>query len=192
VIPALLDNVTRGLVVLVFGYAVVVAVTHWAVRSRRLNPFGAWPRMVRRISEPVLPPLERRIVRSGGNPQDAPLWLLGIAVIGGLVLITLVRWLIGMAYEVSALAHGEPRDWLIKIVSWTFQIVMVALLVRVIGSWFGVSPYSRWMRPFVLLTDWLLVPLRRVLPPFGPLDLSPMVAYFLLWIAQQALVRALL
>ena len=26
----------------------------------------------------------------------------------------------------------------------------------------------------------------------GPLDLSPMVAYFLLWIAQQALVRALL
>jgi YggT family protein len=148
--------------------------------------------MVRRISEPVLPPLERRIVRSGGNPQDAPLWLLGISVLGGLVLITLVRWLIGMAYEVSALAYAEPRVWLIEIVSWTFRILMVALLVRVIGSWFGVSPYSRWVRPFVLLTDWLLVPLRRVLPPFGPLDLSPMVAYFLLWIAQQALVRALL
>jgi len=192
VIPALLDNVTRGLVVLVFGYAAVVAATHWAVRSRRLSPFGAWPRMVRRISEPVLPPLERRIVRSGGNPQDAPLWLLGISVLGGLVLITLVRWLIGMAYEVSALAYAEPRVWLIEIVSWTFRILMVALLVRVIGSWFGVSPYSRWMRPFVLLTDWLLVPLRRILPPFGPLDLSPMVAYFLLWIAQQALVRALL
>jgi YggT family protein len=192
VIPALLDNVTRGLVVLVFGYAAVVAATHWAVRSRRLSPFGAWPRMVRRISEPVLPPLERRIVRSGGNPQDAPLWLLGISVLGGLVLITLVRWLIGMAYEVSALAYAEPRVWLIEIVSWTFRILMVALLIRVIGSWFGVSPYSRWMRPFVLLTDWLLVPLRRVLPPFGPLDLSPMVAYFLLWIAQQALVRALL
>lgn len=191
-IPALLDNVTRGLVVLVFGYAAVVAATHWAVRSRRLSPFGAWPRMVRRISEPVLPPLERRIVRSGGNPQDAPLWLLGISVLGGLVLITLVRWLIGMAYEVSALAYAEPRVWLIEIVSWTFRILMVALLVRVIGSWFGVSPYSRWMRPFVLLTDWLLVPLRRILPPFGPLDLSPMVAYFLLWIAQQALVRALL
>jgi len=192
VIPALLDNVTRGLVVLVFGYAAVVAATHWAVRSRRLSPFGAWPRMVRRISEPVLPPLERRIVRSGGNPQDAPLWLLGISVLGGLVLITLVRWLIGTAYEVSALAYAEPRVWLIEIVSWTFRILMVALLVRVIGSWFGVSPYSRWMRPFVLLTDWLLVPLRRILPPFGPLDLSPMVAYFLLWIAQQALVRALL
>jgi YggT family protein len=188
----MLDAVTRGLVVVVFTYAVIVALTHWAVRSRRLNPFGALPRLVRRISEPVLLPLERRIVRAGGSPQDAPFWLLGIAVVGGLVLITLVRWLIGTAYEISALASAEPRVWLIEIISWTFRILMVALLVRVIGSWFGVSPYNRWMRPFVLLTDWLLEPLRRILPPFGPLDLSPMVAYFLLWIAQQALVRALL
>jgi len=192
VIPALLDTITRGIVVVVFAYATVVALTHWAVRSRRLNPFGAWPRTVRRISEPVLVPLERRIVRAGGSPQDAPFWLLGIAVVGGLVLITLVRWLIGTAYELGALADAEPRVWLIEIVSWVFRVLMVALLVRVIGSWFGVSAYNKWMRPFALLTDWLLEPLRRILPPFGPLDLSPMVAYFLLWIAQQALVRALL
>lgn len=191
-IPGLLDMITRGIVVVVFAYAAVVALTHWAVRSRRLNPFGAWPRTVRRISEPLLLPLERRIIRAGGSPQDAPFWLLGIAVVGGLVLITLVRWLIGTAYEISALAYAEPRVWLIEIVSWVFRILMIALLVRVIGSWFGVSPYNKWMRPFVVLTDWLLEPLRRVLPPFGPLDLSPMVAYFLLWIAQQALVRALL
>jgi YggT family protein len=69
---------------------------------------------------------------------------------------------------------------------------MIALLVRVIGSWFSVSPYAKWMRPFIMLTEWLLEPLRRLLPPFGPLDLSPMVAYLLLWIAQQAVVRALL
>lgn len=191
-IPALLDTITRGIVVVVFAYATVVALTHWAVRSRRLNPFGAWPRAVRRVSEPVLVPLERRIVRAGGSPQDAPFWLLGIAVVGGLVLITLVRWLIGAAYELGALAYAEPRVWLIEIVSWVFRLLMIALLIRVIGSWFGVSPYNKWMRPFVLLTDWLLEPLRRILPPFGPLDLSPMVAYFLLWIAQQAVVRALL
>lgn len=191
-IPGLLDAATRGIVVIVFAYAVVVALTHWALRARRLNPFGAWPRLVRRISEPVLLPLQRRIVRAGGNPQDAPWWLLGIAVIGGLVLITLVRWLIGVVYEVGALAHAEHRIWVIELVSWVFRLLMIALLVRVIGSWFGVSPHAKWMRPFVVLTDWLLEPLRRILPPFGPLDLSPMVAYFLLWIAQQALVRALL
>lgn len=191
-IATLLDSVTRGFVVAVFVYAVVVAATHWAVRSRRLNPFGGWARFVRRISEPVLRPLERRILRAGGSPSDAPLWLLGIALVGGLVLISLMRWAIGFTYELGALAQAGPRDWLIAAVSWVFRILMIALLVRVIGSWFGVSPYARWMRPFVLLTEWLLEPLRRLLPPFGPLDLSPMVAYLLLWIAQQAVVRALL
>lgn len=191
-IATLLDSVTRGFVVAVFVYAVVVAATHWAVRSRRLNPFGGWARFVRRISEPVLRPLERRILRAGGSPSDAPLWLLGIALVGGLVLISLMRWAIGFTYELGALAQASPRDWLIAAVSWVFRILMIALLVRVIGSWFGVSPYAKWMRPFILLTEWLLEPLRRLLPPFGPLDLSPMVAYLLLWIAQQAVVRALL
>jgi YggT family protein len=192
VMLVMLDTIARGVVVVVFLYAVLVATTQWAIRRRRLTPFGAWPRFVRRISEPVLLPLERRIIRAGGSPNDAPLWLLGIAIVGGLLLITLVRWLIGAVYEVGVLTQAPPRIWLIEAVSWLFRILMIALLVRVIASWLGVSPYSKWIRPFAVLTDWLLEPLRRVLPPMGPLDLSPMVAYFLLWIAQQALVRALL
>ena len=191
-IAALLDTLIRGLVIAAFVYAVVVAGTHWAVQSRRLTPFGAWPRFVRRIIEPILRPLEHRILHAGGSPSDAPLWLLGIVVVGGLVLITLVRWAIGFAYELGALSQASPRIWLIQGVSWVFRILMIALLVRVIGSWFGLSPYTRWMRPFVALTEWILEPLRRLLPAFGPLDLSPMVAYLLLWIAQQAVVRALL
>jgi uncharacterized protein YggT (Ycf19 family) len=47
------------------------------------------------------------------------------------------------------------------------------------------------MRPFTVLTEWILEPLRRVLPPFGPLDLSPLVAYLLLWVAQVVVVGAL-
>ncbi len=191
-IAALLDAVTRGVVVTAFVYAVIVAATHWAVRSRRLNPFSSWARFVRRISDPILRPLERRILRAGGSPSDAPLWLLGVAIVGGLVLVSFVHWAIGAAYELGALAQAGPRDWLIAAVSWVFRILMIALLVRVIGSWFGLSPYAGWMRPFVALTEWLLEPLRRLLPPFGPLDLSPMVAYLLLWIAQQAVIRALL
>lgn len=191
-IAALLDTATRAFVVAAFVYSVVVAATYWGVRSRRLNAFGGWARFVRGISEPVLRPLERRIMRAGGSPSDAPLWLLGIALVGGLVLISLMRWAIGVAYELGALSQAGPREWLIAAVAWIFRILMIALLVRVIASWFGVSPYAKWMRPFVGLTEWLLEPLRRVLPPFGPLDLSPMVAYLLLWIAQQAVVRALL
>jgi YggT family protein len=190
-IAALLDTLTRGLVVAAFVYSVIVAGTHWAVRARRLSPFGGWPRFVRRISEPLLMPLERRIIRSGGSPGDAPLWLLGIVVVGGLVLISLVRWAIGFAYELGALTQAGPRVWLIEAVSGVFWILRIALLIRVIASWFGVSPYSKWMRLFAALTEWILQPLRRVLPPFGPFDMSPLVAYLLLWVAQLIVVGAL-
>jgi YggT family protein len=112
-------------------------------------------------------------------------------VVGGLVLISLVRWAVGFVYELGALTGAGPRVWLIEGVSGIFWILRIALLVRVIGSWFGVSPYARWMRPFVVLTDWILQPLRRVLPPFGPFDMSPLVAYLLLWVAQIVVVGAL-
>jgi YggT family protein len=184
--------IVRSVVVVALVYAALVALTTWLVRTKRLSPFGAWPRFMRRISEPVLLPLERRIIRAGGSPQDAPFWLLGIAVIGGLLLISLVGWLIGFVYELAALSQAGPRTWLIVAVQWTFRILMVALLIRVFASWFGVSPYTKWMRPVVALTDWILDPLRRVLPPFGPLDLSPLVAYLLLSIAEAALIRLLI
>lgn len=184
--------IVRSVVVVALVYAALVALTTWLVRTKRLSPFGVWPRFVRRISEPVLLPLERRIIRAGASPQDAPFWLLGIAVIGGLLLISLVGWLIGFVYQLAALSQAGPRIWLIIAVQWTFRILMVALLIRVFASWFGVSPYTKWMRPIVALTDWILDPLRRVLPPFGPLDLSPLVAYLLLSIAETALIRLLI
>jgi YggT family protein len=188
--PVLLLDVVRWVIVAALAYVGVVALTHWAVRSRRLSPFGAWPRTVRRLSDPVLRPVERRVIRAGGSPQSAPYWLLALVVIGGLVIVSLVRWAIGFTYSLGTLADAPPRVWAVTALVWTFTILRFALIVRVIASWFQVSQYSRWMRPVAVLTDWLLEPLRRVLPPFGPLDLSPLVAYFILWIAERLVVGA--
>ncbi|HEX3275602.1 MAG TPA: YggT family protein [Gemmatimonadales bacterium] len=179
-VVAMLILAGRVAVVLALAYAAVVALTHWAVRSRRLTPFGAWPRLVRRASDPVLQPLERRIVRSGGSPQDAPLWLIGIVVVGGLLVISLIQWLAGLTVTLRYLAEAGPEAWGRFLVSGLFSILMIALFVRVISSWLGVSPYKRWMRPVMLLTDWLINPIRRILPPFGMLDFSPLVAWLVL------------
>jgi YggT family protein len=184
VFPVALDAVARGLVVVALVYASVVALTHWAVRRRKIGPFGAWPRWVRRASDPVLLPLERRVIRFGGSPQDAPLWLLGIVIVGGLLLVSLTNWLLGVAGSVSALASAEPRDWIRFLVSAAFTVVMVAIFIRVIASWFGIGPYRKWMRPLVFLTDWIIEPIRRLLPPMGMFDFSPMVAWLVLWVAR--------
>ncbi len=179
-----LDTLARGIVVVALVYASIVALTHGAVRRRKLGPFGAWPRLVRRLSDPVLLPLERRVIRFGGSPQDAPLWLLGIVILGGLILLSLTNWLLGMAGTVTALASARPRDWIRFSVGAAFTLVMTAIFIRVIASWFGVSEFRPWMRPLVLLTNWIIQPIRRLLPPTGMIDFSPMVAWLVLWLAR--------
>jgi len=171
---------SRVVVIIALAYASAVALTHWAVRSRRITPFGAWPRFMRRASDPVLLPLEHRIVRSGGSPQDAPLWLVGIVIVGGLLLLSLVQWLAGFAASLEIVAQSGARAWGRFLVSGLFTLVMIALFVRVISSWFGISPYRPWMRPVMLLTDWIIDPIRRILPPFGLMDFSPLVAWLVL------------
>ena len=78
-------QIARLLVAVVCLGAAVVGLTHWAVKAKKLSPFGGFARAIRKVSDPIIKPLERRIVRSGGNPVNAPWWLFWIVVIGGLV-----------------------------------------------------------------------------------------------------------
>lgn len=178
------DLTVRILVIVALAYASVVALTHWATRSRRVNPFGSWARFIRKVSDPLLLPLERRILRAGGSPQNAPLWLLGIVIGAGLVLLSLTSWLIGTAAGLLLIAEGGPRVWARVLVNAIFTVLMAAILIRVIGSWVGVGPYRRWMRPFYALTNWLIDPIRRILPPMGMIDFSPMVAWLVLYVVR--------
>lgn len=173
-----------------FVAGALVAGTHWAVRARRLNAFGAWPRLVRRASDPLLRPLERRVVRMGGNPQDAPFWLLGAIVLGGLVLLGLFRWSVGFVESLRHVSGGGPRYIAAAVVRTVVSILQIALLVRVIGSWLGLS-YARWMRPVHALTNWIVNPLRRVVPTIGPIDITPLVAWFVLIIVERVLIGLL-
>ena len=186
-----LDTAVRSIVLLALLYAAIVALTHWAVRNRRIQPLSAWARFVRRVSDPVMLPVERRVIRAGGSPQNAPYWLLGIVIGGGLLLLTLTQWLIGTAATIDYLAHGGPRVWIRVLVGALFTIVMTAILIRVVASWFGIGPYRSWMRPLVALTSWIIEPIRRVLPSFGPFDFSPMVAWLILYLVRGLVVRLL-
>lgn len=177
-----LYTAVRTIVIAALVYASAVAFTHWATRSRRINPFGGWARFMRKVSDPVLLPLERRILRAGGNPQNAPLWLLAIAIGGGLVLLSFTAWLIDLIVRLQWMAQSGPRMWVSTLVSFIFTVLMAAIFIRVIGSWVGMGPYNRWMRPFYALTNWLIDPIRRILPPFGMIDFSPMVAWLVLYV----------
>ena len=173
----------------VFGIAVVaaiVALMDWAVRTRRLQPFGAVARFCRRIIDPMMRPIENRIVRRGGNPVNAPWWTLVVVVVGGLVLITLLEFFGRLVLQVGW-GLSSPGRLGVMVLSWIFMILRIALIVRVISTWIQMSPYSPWIRWSYVMTEWMIAPVRKVLPPFGPVDASPLVVFLALWLVQSVL-----
>jgi YggT family protein len=85
----------------------------------------------------------------------------------------------------------------IQIVSYAFMIYEFLILIRVLLSWVSVGGYSRWtyhpiVRWLYRLTDPVLVPLQRLIPPLGgAIDISPMIALFLLEIIRRIVVSVL-
>ncbi len=187
---ALVDAVVRYLVLAAAGASGLVALTHWAVRGGHLAPFGSVATAVRRLSDPVVRPLERSLVRRGRNPQDATFWLFGISLVAGVTLLSLTRWILGMALRAGSLAAAGPRVWLRMGIALAFDLLILALLVRVIGTWFGAGRHGR-LRPAWVVTDWLVEPIRRRLPALGPVDISPIVAWLVLILARALLLAAL-
>ncbi len=180
-------TVVRYLVFAVVALSALVALGSWLVRTRRVSPFSALGRGLRSSTDSVLRPLERRIVRMGGNPAHAGGWLIVIAAVAGIVLLSMISWLLSTFQTVHGAAVSGPRATFSVIVEIAYKILILALLVRVIASWFGQSRYSRWIRPAYILTDWIVEPIRRIVPPFGAMDISPLVAWFVLWLARTML-----
>lgn len=186
-----IETAVRAIALFAFSAALLILLTYWAVQRKWIAPFGWWPRFVRRWGDPLLRPVERRLHRTGLNPQDAPLWLLGAVLVAGLLAISGVRWLLGSLTMLGSLRDAPPLQWVRLTVAALTSFIQLAIIVRVIGSWLGVGRYTRWMRPVYLLTDWIIEPIRRRLPAFGMLDLSPFLAYLLILLGRELLLGAL-
>ena len=190
-IDALL-GVLRVVIFVIAAVALVVFTVDWLVRTRRVSPFGAVARFFRRVVDPLIVPVERRVVRAGGLPASAPWWALVVIVLGGLVLLALLEFIRGQLAFAAAAGGVGARGVIAVIITWTFGILQLALVVRVISSWVRISEYSRWIRWTIPLTEWLLRPLRRLIPPIGGMiDLSPLIAFFVLVIAKSLLLSIL-
>ncbi len=182
-------EVLRVAVLALLVFSTGAALGSWAVRTRRINPFGPTARAVQRLTDPVLSPLETWLLRRGGNPQQAPWWLLGMTILAGIIVISGAQWLAGQISRVAGAASGGPRGVLRLLVYYAGQIVLIALIARVVGSWLGAGRYNRWLRPAYVLTDWIVRPLQRIIPPIGMIDITPVAAWFLLQLVLSWILR---
>jgi YggT family protein len=87
---------------------------------------------------------------------------------------------------------------LVTVISWGFQLYEFLILIRVLLTWITTDPYSPVIRhPIVQIlhrvTEPVLQPLRRVIPPIGgTVDISPVIALILLEILRRVLVSFLI
>lgn len=167
----------------------IICVIDWAVRTRKISPFNAVARFFRSSVDPFIAPIERKVLRAGGTPASAPLWALVAVVVGGIIIISVLDFLRAEVVRAMYFSNQGSAGIFRLLVSWTFSILKIALLVRVVSSWLPVSPYSKWISWSFRLTEPILAPLRRIVPTLGAFDITPIVAYFLLGLIQSFLLR---
>jgi YggT family protein len=81
----------------------------------------------------------------------------------------------------------------VSLVNLAFQVLNLLILIRIILSWVpGMGPDHPAVRVVHQLTSPILDPIRRMMPPVGGLDLSPVVAILLLSLVRALLVNVLL
>src|SRR2546426_10474263 len=149
----------RCVVFAAFAASVLVALASWLVRTRRVSPFGALGRALRTASDPLIRPIETRLVRAGGNPVHAGWWLVVAVAAAGVLLVTLWNWLGDTAFSIAAADSAGPRAAIAFAVDIVYRIIVGALWVRGLAGWFGDFRDSRWGRPADAPTDRPLEPI---------------------------------
>ena len=80
-----------------------------------------------------------------------------------------------------------------SIISFVFSTLSFLIFARVILSWIRISPYDpKWgqiVTTIYQLTDPIIEPVRRILPPMGGLDFSPIIVLFLLNMLRNFIIR---
>ena len=81
---------------------------------------------------------------------------------------------------------------LLYIINLIFKIYTFMLFARVIGSWFPRFARSKPMRFLGFYTDPYLKLFRRIIPTFGAMDISPMVAFIALQFAHHFVIKMMI
>jgi len=66
-----------------------------------------------------------------------------------------------------------------------FDLLSFAILARVFLSWFNFNPYHPVMTFLIRVTEPVLAPLRRIIPPISNIDITPVVAIILLQMVEE-------
>lgn len=157
-----------------------------------LNPFSRPVIMVRRWTDPLVNPVRRPLVQLGLSPNVTPLAVILVAILLGYFATQFFGTALFTARGlILSVLLGKPLAIVGFIIYGILAMYSLMIFMRIIISW-GVGPHNRLLHFLIRATEPLLGPFRRIIPPLGPFDISPIVVLFLLDLLQRAVFATLL
>ena len=195
VLQSLFSFIRWGVTAIIVA-AIVLIVLRSLFNYMDANPFSWLAVTLRRSTEPVLAPVRAVLRGFRLDPKVAPFIAVILIIVAGYLVVLVVgsvlNTIAGIIHAVSSRQLGAPVAIIGYLLFGFLSLYTLAIFIRIIFSWVGMSYANRLMRFFSWTTEPLLGPLRRTIPPMGMFDISPIVAFFILWLCQAAVAGTLL
>jgi len=195
VIQTLFQFITWGVTAIIVA-AIVLIVLRSIFNYLDRNPFSWSAITLRRATEPVISPVRRMLIGFRLDPKVAPFIVVILIIVAGYLVIqiagSVLNTIAGIIYAVTSRQLGMPVAIVGYLLFGILGLYTLVIFVRIIFSFVAVSYGNPLMRFLYRTTEPLLAPLRRMVPPLGMFDLSPIVAFIILWLCQAAVAGTLL
>jgi YggT family protein len=184
-----IEWIVVALILAVIGLMIIRLIAN----AMDLNPFTWLSSTIRRLSDPFIMPMRRGLMGFGIDPKYSPLVVILITILLGFFVLQFTGTL---AYTAGGILRSIQNRSMISVLGFIIygavSIYMLLIFVRIVFSWGMVSYKNRLMKFLVDTTEPLLGPLRRIIPPLGMMDISPIFAFLILWLMQSAIQGTLL
>ena len=162
-----LTNPLVFLIQVIFGAYIMVVMLRFLLQLVKADFYNPVSQFVIKVTSPPLRPL-RRIIPGIGGVDVASIILMWMLKSLELALIMVIGGL-GTSL-LPALAWSIP-----ELISLFINVFLFAILIQVIVSWVNPGGYNPIIGLLNSITEPLLGPARRIVPPISGLDLSPML-----------------
>ncbi len=189
-----LATVLDFLLTTLFQLYIAIVLLRFLLQWARADFYNPLSQFVLKLTTPLLRPL-RRIIPGFGGWDLATLvlaWLLAM------VQVTLVGTQISQ-YNIPGLLDGQSLSLfgvmlisLLDIFALSVSLFLIAIIIQAVSSWFNPGHYNPVTVVLYSLTEPLLRPARRLLPPISGIDLSPLLVLLALQVLKMLVVTLVL
>lgn len=150
-----------------------------------MNPFSRTFINIRALSDPLINPVRRSLARMGADPKYSPLVVILVALALGYFAVQFTTEVLN---AIKGVTESLQRGAFISVVGYLLYgllaVYTLLIFMRIVFSW-GASSVNRVMRFLIRVTEPVLGPFRRIIPPLGMFDISPIVVLLLLRLLQE-------